>query len=273
MENESKVEVENKKNRLVKRKKVYPFFKRMLDVVFSLLAIIILSPILLIIYFLSLIILKGNPIFVNYRPGKNNKIFPLYKFRSMTNKKDENGNLLPDKDRITGWGRFLRKSCLDELPQLFNILLGHMSFVGPRPRQVRDLIFYDKELLDSYIVRPGVTGPAQVYDRDSSSSWETVFARDIEYIKNQSLFGDIKLFFLTFIAVFKKGSANGAEDNPNKRVYYYPDQLLKDKKITKEQYDEGLRIAKQLKTNQKIEYLPHLKNGDNYNTLKNEESA
>ena len=243
-----------------KRKRIYPFFKRTMDLFTSFFAIIVLSPILLIIYLLSLIILRGNPILVQYRPGKNNKIFPLYKFRSMTNKTDENGNLLPDKERITKWGKFLRKTSLDELPQLFNILAGNMSFVGPRPRLVKDFIFYEKEVLDVYIVRPGVTGPAQVYDRNSVLSWEDVFARDKEYVENLSLGNDIKLFFKTFLAVFKGGSASGADDNPNKRAYYYPDQLLKDEKISKEQYENGLLMAKNMKSGI-VEYMPELASG------------
>ena len=125
------------------------FFKRFFDFLFSFLMILVLSPILLIVYILSLIILKGNPIFVQYRPGKNGKIFGVYKFRSMTNKKDKDGNLLPDKDRITAWGKFLRKCSIDELPQLFNILKGEMSFIGPRPRMVEECVFLDDGCVES----------------------------------------------------------------------------------------------------------------------------
>ena len=232
------------------------FFKRVMDFLISLIAIIVLSPIILIIYILSAIILKGNPIFKQYRPGRNNKIFPLYKFRSMSNKKDKDGNLLPDKDRITTWGKILRKTSLDELPQLFNILLGHMSIVGPRPRLIKDQVFYSEEVLKANTVRPGLTGPAQVYDRNSELSWESVFARDIWYANNVSLWADIKLFFGTFLAVFKGGSAEGATDNKNKREYYYPDQLLKDNVITTEQYKEGLAKAERLTKEKKatVEY-------------------
>ena len=252
---------ENNVKKSKRKKRFYPFFKRVMDLLVSFVAIIVLSPIFLIIYLLSLIILRGNPILVQYRPGKNNKIFPLYKFRSMTNKTDEKGNLLPDKDRITKWGKFLRKTSIDELPQLFNILAGHMSFVGPRPRLVKDFIFYEKEVLSVYTVRPGVTGPAQVYDRNSVLSWEEVFARDEEYIENLSFFNDIKLFIKTFIALFKGGSVSGAENNPNKRAYYYPDQLLKDGKISKEQYETGLEMAKSMKSKQKVTYMPELASG------------
>lgn len=231
--------------------KIYAnFFKRLFDFTIALLAIIVFSPVFLIIYILSLIILRGNPIFKQYRPGKNGKIFALYKFRSMTNKKDKNGNLLPDKDRITGWGKFLRKCSLDELPQLFNIIGGSMSIIGPRPRLVKDMIFYDDEIIKkAYSVRPGLTGPAQVYDRNSESSWESVFLRDIEYAENLSFVTDCKLFFGTFAAVLKGGSSGGANNDKNnteKREYYYADYLLKSGQISEEQYDEGQNIAKGL---------------------------
>ena len=231
--------------------------KRFIDFFVSLIGVIVLSPVMLIVYLLSLIFLKGNPMLKQYRPGKNGKIFRLYKFRSMTNAKDKDGNLLPDKDRITWWGKIIRKLSLDELPQLFNILRGDMSIVGPRPRLVKDMVFYDDEVLKlAYSVKPGFTGPAQVYDRNSELSWESVFARDIEYAKKITFWGDLKLFFGTFVAVFKGGSASGAEENPNKREYYYPDHLLKSKQITKEQYDLGLACAKELENTKKakVEY-------------------
>lgn len=240
-----------------KKRGVYEkFFKRFFDVTLSFLAIIILSPIFLLTYIFSLIFLGGNPIFKQYRPGKDGKIFALYKFRSMTNKKDKEGNLLPDKDRITWWGKILRKTSLDELPQLFNILKGDMSIVGPRPRLVKDMVFYTDDVLKAYNVRPGLTGPAQVYDRNSELSWESVFKRDLEYSQNVTFRNDLKLFFGTFLAVFKGGSAEGAKQDSNKREYYYPDQLLKDKEITSEQYEKGLEKAKMLTTQKhsKIEY-------------------
>lgn len=232
-----------------KRKGLYElFFKRFFDFIISLVAVIVLSPIFLLVYLLSLIFLGGNPIFKQYRPGKNGKIFPLYKFRSMTNKKDKDGNLLPDAERITWWGKVIRKTSLDELPQLFNILAGHMSIVGPRPRLIKDMIFYRKEVLEAYTVRPGLTGPAQVYDRRSEMSWESVFERDLEYAQNVTFWNDIKLFIGTFTAVLKGGSASGAgnAEKIEKREYYYPDELLKSKQITKEQYDMGLSRAKEI---------------------------
>lgn len=247
-----------------KRKGLYElFFKRFLDFVISLVAVIVLSPIFILVYLLSLIFLGGNPIFKQYRPGKNGKIFPLYKFRSMTNKKDKDGNLLPDADRITWWGKVIRKTSLDELPQLFNILVGDMSIVGPRPRLIKDMIFYPKEVMSAYSVRPGLTGPAQVYDRKSEMSWESVFERDLEYVSNVTFWNDLKLFFGTFTAVLKGGSASGSANSEHikKREYYYPDELLKSKKITKEQYNLGLDRANQisaLKHKGKIEYQADL---------------
>ena len=253
------------KTKQKKRRGIYAlFFKRFLDFLISLVGILVLSPVFIIVYICSLIFLPGNPILKQYRPGKNNKIFAMYKFRSMTNKKDENGNLLPDKDRITTYGKILRKTSLDELPQLFNILFGSMSIVGPRPRLIKDNIFYDEEILGIYSVKPGLTGPAQVYDRNSEMSWEKVFERDLEYANNVTFWRDIKLFVGTFLAVFKGGSANGAEENSYKREYYYSDHLLKTNQITKEQYDLGLEKAKELvETKQKrIEFVPELHNNE-----------
>lgn len=245
-----------------KRKGLYElFFKRFLDFFLSLLAIVVLSPIFLIVYLLSLVFLGGNPIFKQYRPGKNGKIFPLYKFRSMTNKKDKDGNLLPDSERITWWGKVIRKTSLDELPQLFNILVGHMSIVGPRPRLIKDVIFYRKDVLETYSVRPGLTGPAQVYDRNSEMSWESVFERDKEYAEHVTFWGDIKLIIGTFTAVLKGGSVSGASKDENKREYYYPDQLLKDREITKEQYEKGIELANTIATSRrkgKITYQEEL---------------
>ena len=249
-----------------KRRGIYDkFFKRFFDFILSFLAIVILSPFFILTYILSIIFLGGNPIFKQYRPGKNGKIFALYKFRSMTNKKDKDGNLLPDKDRITWWGKILRKTSLDELPQLFNILKGDMSIVGPRPRLVKDVVFYSEDVLkNAYCVRPGLTGPAQVYDRNSEMSWESVFKRDIEYANNVTFWNDLKLFFGTFLAVFKGGAVEGAKEDSHKREYYYPDQLLKDKKITEQQYKLGLEKAQNLITQKhaKIEYDEKLVNSN-----------
>ena len=219
-------------------------FKRFFDVILSLIALIVLSPILLIISILSRIFMGKGIILKQYRPGKNGKVFVLYKFRSMTNKKDENGNLLPDKDRITKWGKFLRKSSIDELPQLVNILKGDMSIVGPRPRLVKDMVFYDKEVMEAYSVRPGLTSPSQISGGRSESSWEEIFEEDLKYSKRITFFGDMKIIFKTFFAIFKSKGSESAESA--KRDYYYPDYLLKSNKITKEQYDLGLNKANEI---------------------------
>lgn len=219
------------------------FFKRVFDFMLALLAILVLSPVILVVYIMSLIILKGNPIFKQYRPGRNQKIFPLYKFRSMTNKKDKEGNLLPDKDRMTKWGKFLRKSNLDELPQLFNILLGNMSFVGPRPRMVEEIVFLDETQQDRFLVRPGITGWAQVNGRNSITL-DTVVKFDKEYVEKVSLFFDIKILFKTVGYVLGKGKkdVNKAGTVSNE---FYGDYLLRTDKIRKEYYDEKISFARE----------------------------
>ena len=234
--------------------------KRFFDVVLSFVAIVVLSPVFLLVYLLSLIFLRGNPIFKQYRPGKNGKIFPLYKFRSMTNKKDKEGNLLPDADRIHWWGKILRKTSIDELPQLFNILRGDMSIVGPRPRLIKDMIFYPEYVMKAYSVRPGLTSPCQVSGGRSESSWDSIFEQDLKYAEKITFWGDVKVIFQTVGAVFKgSGSEGGAETA--KREYYYSDHLLKTSQITKEQYDEGINKAKEIyaqKRKGKVEYQADL---------------
>ena len=234
------------------------FFKRPLDIVLSFIAIVILSPLFLIVSLLSLIILKGNPFFCQNRPGKNGKIFKLYKFRSMTNKKDANGNLLPDKDRITKYGKILRKLSIDELPQLFNILKGDMSIVGPRPRLIKDMIFYDEYVFVAYSVKPGLTGKSQVSGGRSECSWEAIFQSDLSYVKKITFFGDIKILFQTVISLFKSDASSGGAGNENKREYYYADYLLKQNKITKEQYDSGIQKSSELMEDDLVEYTENL---------------
>ncbi len=253
-----------KKNKQKKRRTIYEVvFKRFFDFTLSLLGIIILSPVFLIVWICSKISIGGKAIFAQYRPGKDGKIFKLYKFRSMTNKTDENGNLLPDAERITKFGKIIRKLSLDELPQLFNILKGDMSIIGPRPRLVKDMIFYDEEVMKAYSVKPGITGPAQVYDRNSELSWESVFERDLQYAERITFWKDLKLFFGTFAAVFKGGSSSGAgsdADKKQKREYYYPDYLLKTGKITEQQYNEGIEKANKLLPPMKVVYDKNLHN-------------
>ncbi|MDC7249477.1 MAG: sugar transferase [Sphaerochaetaceae bacterium] len=183
------------------------FFKRPLDFILSLLAIIILSPILLIVAILVRIKLGSPIIFNQKRPGLNEKIFTMYKFRTMTDKKDENGNLLPDSERLTKFGKKLRSTSLDELPELFNILKGDMSIVGPRPLLVQYLPLYNEEQKHRHDVRPGLTGLAQVNGRNRVR-WEKKFFFDICYIKKLSFKLDLYIFFITILKVFKKDGIN-----------------------------------------------------------------
>lgn len=179
------------------------YFKRVLDFLLSLIAIIILSPVLLVIAILVRIKLGSPVLFKQKRPGKNEKIFTLYKFRTMTDKKDENGNLLPDEDRLTKFGKVLRSTSLDELPELFNILKGDMSIVGPRPLLVEYLELYNEEQKHRHDVRPGLTGLAQVSGRNSIS-WEEKFKDDIKYVNKVTFTNDIKIILKTVVKVFKR---------------------------------------------------------------------
>lgn len=177
------------------------FFKRFFDILFSLIAIIILIPIFVIISIFSLIFM-GWPIFFKQpRPGKDEKIFNLYKFRTMTNKKDKDGNLLPDAERLNTYGKFLRKTSLDELPELFAILAGKMSFVGPRPLLPEYLQYYTKAEHRRHEVRPGLTGLAQVSGRNLVD-WDERFALDVKYVDNISFWQDVKILFKTIGIVF-----------------------------------------------------------------------
>lgn len=179
------------------------FFKRFYDMLLSGIAIVVLSPILLILIIVGAIKMKGNPFFTQLRPGKNEKIFKLIKFRTMTCEKDENGELLPDEVRLTRYGKILRATSLDELPELFNIFVGNMSIVGPRPLLVKYLPLYNEEQRHRHDVRPGLTGYAQVHGRNAIS-WEKKFELDVEYINKISLFGDILILIQTVLSVFKK---------------------------------------------------------------------
>lgn len=237
---------ENKMESQIKPKKKFyrDYVKRALDFSIALFALLLLWPVLAIIAIISRINIGRPVIFAQPRPGKNCKVFMFYKFRSMSNKVDENGMPLPDAQRITKWGKFIRKTSFDELPQLWNILKGDMSIVGPRPRMVKDMVFYPQEVMDAYTVRPGLTGYDQVYGRNKNS-WETIFEMDKEYAEKCSFGLDCKLFFATFVSVFKnKGSSDGS--NTSKREYWYSDYLLKSNQIPQTTYDQGLKLAKQI---------------------------
>ncbi len=186
------------------KKRIYEkYIKRILDFTLSLLALIILSPVLLITTILVRIKLGRPVIFKQKRPGLNEKIFTLYKFRTMTDKTDEEGNLLPDSERLTKFGKILRSTSLDELPELVNILKGDMSIVGPRPLLVEYLELYNEEQKHRHDVRPGLTGLAQVSGRNTIS-WKEKFEEDIKYIKEITFINDFKIIFKTAIKVFKR---------------------------------------------------------------------
>ncbi|MBP3451729.1 MAG: sugar transferase [Agathobacter sp.] len=179
------------------------YIKRFIDIICSLAALIVLSPVLLILTIVGAIKMKGNPFFTQLRPGKNEKIFKLVKFRTMTCEKDKDGNLLPDEKRLTKYGKFLRSTSLDELPELWNILKGDMSIVGPRPLLVEYLPLYNETQKHRHDVRPGLTGLAQVRGRNTIS-WGEKFQLDIAYIENISFFEDIKIIFETVGKVVKR---------------------------------------------------------------------
>jgi len=187
-----------------KKKGIYEkCFKRVLDFVLSLCAIIALSPVYIIVAILVRVKLGSPVIFKQQRPGKDEKIFDMYKFRSMTSETDEKGNLLPDEVRLTAFGKKLRSTSLDELPELFNILKGDMSIVGPRPLLVRYLERYNDEQKKRHNVRPGLTGLAQTNGRNAIS-WEEKFKYDVEYIENVTFMCDVKIILKTAKAVFVK---------------------------------------------------------------------
>ena len=179
------------------------FFKRFLDILFSLIGLILLSPLFLVVFILVLIFL-GRPVFFRQeRPGRGERIFKLFKFRTMTNKKDEDGRLLPDEKRLTKFGRFLRMTSIDELPELINILKGDMSFIGPRPLLVKYLPYYTVEEHSRHSVRPGLSGLAQVCGRNNLG-WNDRFAKDIEYVERMSFSMDVKVFLMTIGKVLKR---------------------------------------------------------------------
>lgn len=185
------------------------FIKRILDIILSFLALVILSPLLILTAFLIRIKL-GEPVFFKQlRPGKNEKIFGILKFRTMTDAKDENGNLLPDEIRLTRFGQFLRSTSIDELPELLNILNGDMSIVGPRPLLVQYLERYNEEQKHRHDVKPGLTGLAQVNGRNGIT-WEEKFHYDLEYVKNITFYGDCKIIFQTVMKVFSREGISSA---------------------------------------------------------------
>lgn len=182
---------------------IYKYIKRILDIISSLFAIIVLSPLLGVLTVIGAFEMKGNPFFTQERPGKDEKIFELVKFRTMTDAKDESGELLSDAERLTKYGKFLRNTSLDELPELFNILKGDMSVIGPRPLLVKYLPRYNQYQHRRHEVRPGLSGWAQVNGRNAIS-WEDKFNYDVEYVDNYSIVMDVKILFMTILNVLKR---------------------------------------------------------------------
>ncbi len=178
-------------------------FKRIIDFIVAFFAIGLLFPVFIVLIIVGALAMKGNPFFTQKRPGKDEKIFKLIKFRTMTCEKDEEGNLLPDEDRLTGYGQFLRSTSLDELPEIINILKGDMSLVGPRPLLVQYLPLYNEKQKRRHEVRPGLTGLAQISGRNAIT-WEQKFDKDIEYIDNITFIGDIKIIIMTALKVLKR---------------------------------------------------------------------
>ena len=223
------------------------FFKRFFDFMISLTAILIISPILLVMAIVGAIAMKGNPFFCQLRPGKkdkngNERIFRLIKFRTMSNAKDKDGNLLPDAERLNGYGKFLRSTSLDELPELFNILIGDMALVGPRPQLVRDMVFMTEEQRRRHDVRPGLTGHAQCSGRNAMT-WEKKFEYDLIYIDRITLWFDIKIIFKTAVKVFVR---EGITEEGRATAADLGDYLLDGGAVTREEYDARQAEAKEL---------------------------
>ena len=179
------------------------YVKRYLDVFVSLVGLLVLSPVLLLLIIFGTIEMKANPFFTQKRPGKDGKIFNLIKFRTMTNEKDKEGNLLPDEQRLTAYGKFLRSTSLDELPELWNILKGDLSLIGPRPLLVKYLPLYNSFQRHRHDVRPGLTGYAQVHGRNQVS-WEKKFEMDVWYVQHVTFLEDLKILFETVAVVLKR---------------------------------------------------------------------
>ncbi len=197
--------------------------KRILDLLISIIGFIILSPVFLIVTLLLAISNKGKPFFFQSRPGKDEKIFKVIKFKTMNDKKDDQRKLLPDSDRLTGIGSFVRKTSLDEIPQLLNVIKGDMSLIGPRPLLVQYLPLYNEKQKRRHEVKPGITGWAQVNGRNTVS-WQKKFEYDVWYVDHLSFLLDIKIIFMTFIKVFK-GEGISAEGQSTMTVFKGNEEL------------------------------------------------
>lgn len=218
------------------------FFKRIFDIVSSGMALIVLSPILLYTGYLVKTRLGSPVLFTQIRPGKDGKLFRMYKFRSMTDERDAEGNLLPDDVRLTEFGKKLRATSADELPELINIFKGDMSVVGPRPQLVRDMVFFTEEEMKRQSVYPGLTGLAQICGRNNIT-WKEKFAFDLQYIKDISFFEDMRIIFRT---VFKVSAQEDIATDGMETAEDYGDWLLRTGQIEKEEYDKKQAEAKKM---------------------------
>ncbi len=220
------------------------YFKRPFDILCALAAIVVFSLVFITVAVLVRIKLGKPVLFKQERPGKDEKIFKLYKFRSMTDKRDENGDLLPDKERLTSFGKTLRMTSLDELPEAFNILKGDMSVVGPRPQLVRDMVFMDEVQRKRHTVRPGLTGLAQVNGRNNTS-WETRFEYDLKYIEKITFLGDVRIILKTIVKCLKR---DGISEEGMATSEDFGDYLLKKGEIEQSVYDDFQAAAASLVT-------------------------
>ena len=232
---------------MLRKQKIYErYIKRLLDILCGLAAVIVFWWLYIIIAVLVRVKLGSPVIFKQPRPGKDEKIFNLYKFRTMTDARDEKGNLLPDDQRLTKFGRSLRASSMDELPEVFNILRGDMSIIGPRPQLVRDMVFMTPEQRQRHTVRPGLSGLAQTRGRNALS-WDGKLSTDLEYIQNVTFLGDLKIIFDTVKQVFF--GEKGLEDSDVDEVEItddFGDYLLKAGRVDKEEYERKQAEARGL---------------------------
>ncbi|MBU2996736.1 sugar transferase, partial [Cellulophaga baltica] len=203
------------------------FFKRFFDVLLSSIILILSFPIMLVVILILFFQNKGFPFFVQDRPGKNQKVFNVYKLKTMTEERGGDGELLPDEDRITLVGNIVRKTSLDEIPQLINVLIGDMSIIGPRPLRTYYLPFYTEEENKRHLVRPGITGLAQISGRNHLN-WEERFKFDVEYVNNLSLILDLKILFMSFVKVFKSSNVNIPESGIIEDFNIYRSKTKKD---------------------------------------------
>ncbi len=220
----------------------YRYVKRLQDIVLSFLAVVVFSPVIAMTALLVRLKLGSPVIFKQKRPGKDNRIFTMYKFRTMNDRRDENGNLLPDSVRLTSFGKKLRSTSLDELPELFNILKGDMSIIGPRPLLVKDMVFFDENQMRRQTVRPGLSGLAQINGRNNIL-WEDKLEYDLQYIERITFWGDWKIIFQTVFKAFRRdGIATDGMDTAED----LGDYLLREKKIDEEYYQKKILKYKEL---------------------------